>query len=166
MVGQELFWRQDGEHERQHKRSDCHQGRDDDRFEDAPAPFPALDEGLDEYCPAREEHRICDAKVIGSCVLHDEQDENAHVDDAHHAVGFAAPAEQVEVEAREPNRQVEEVHSQELEEEKLERRVTMLSDGIAHKLDRRPTIQSSFSVRKMFDYFFNLKYFLNDCNKF
>jgi len=36
----------------------------------------------------------------------DEQEKNAHVDNAHHAVGFAALAEQVEVEAREPDREV------------------------------------------------------------
>ena len=113
LVGQELLWRQDWEDERQEKRSVRHQGRDDDRFEDAPV--PALGEGLDEYRPAREKHGICDVKVIGSRALQDEQDENAHVDDAHHAVGSAALAEQVEVEAREPNRQVEGMHSKDLE---------------------------------------------------
>jgi hypothetical protein len=82
-VGQELLWRQDREHERQPKRRVRHQGRDDERFEDAPAAFPTLDEELDEYRPARAEHGICGAKVIVFCVLRDKQDENAYADDAY-----------------------------------------------------------------------------------
>ena len=65
--------------------------------------FAALDERLDEQRPAREEHRICGGKVVVFCAPRDHQDEEAHVDDAHHAVRFAALATQVEVESREPD---------------------------------------------------------------
>ena len=79
---------------------------------------------------------------IGSRALQNEQDENAHVDDAHHAIAFSALAEQVEVQARAPDRQAEGVCSKDREEQKLERRFAMKSDEISHGLDRRPTVEA------------------------